>query len=78
MAACWATRGCDEEMQSRCPHALAFDNCPADCHYAACDRPTHEPTIDPMLILDETVDRTANVKDICAFCTFFLTHGPRL
>ena len=41
MAHCWEIRGCDEEMQSRCPHAVANDNCPPDCHYASCDRPTH-------------------------------------
>jgi len=65
-------------MQSRCPHAIAEDNCPPDCHYAACDRPTHVVSSDPMLILDETVDRTTNVKDICAFCEFFLKNAPRL
>ena len=27
MAHCWEIRGCDEEMQSRCPHAVANDNC---------------------------------------------------
>lgn len=77
--ACWSNRGCDEEMMSRCPHAIDPDEqCPMSCQYAACDRPTHRATSDPMLFLDPTVDRRAAAKETCTRCAFFLTNGPRL
>lgn len=78
MPACWATRGCDEEMQSYCPHSVTGDNCPVECHYAACKRPTRKVVTDPLMLLDETVDRTVNVKDTCVMCEFFLTNAPRI
>jgi hypothetical protein len=79
MAKCWEQRGCDEEMQSNCPHHTAFkDRCPTKCAFAACDRPTYELTIDPELIFTPDVDRSVAIKDGCVYCAFFLTHGPRV
>lgn len=79
MAKCWEQRGCDEEMQSECPHHISFkDNCPTKCAFAGCDRPTYELTTDPELIFDPTVDRSAAIKDGCTFCAFFLRNGPRI
>ena len=79
MAKCWEQRGCDDEMQADCPHAIRFmDNCPNKCAFAVCDRPTFELTIDPELIFSATVDRSAATKDSCYHCAFFLTHGPSL
>lgn len=78
MAHCWEMRGCDEEMQSRCPHNLADDPCPADCHFSQCDRPTHVITQNFDLLFRVDLDRNASNKDICNFCEFFLSHGPSL
>jgi|GEM_PF-1048807 len=82
MTFCWEMRGCDEEMWSRCPHngdaKGIYSPCPADCYYATCDRSTHEVATDFEVLLDPTVDRTVAKKECCTFCTFFLTHGPRL
>jgi len=79
MARCWEQRGCDEQMQSECPHATEFfDNCPTKCAFAACDRPTYELTIDPDLIFSADVDRSVAIKDGCTYCAFFLQHGPRV
>ena len=76
MALCWETRGCDDEMQSRCPHSLAGDTCPAECHYAWCDRPTRKVTDDIVLLLNPDLDYDAAVKEGCRVCEFFLTNGP--
>lgn len=76
MAACWETRGCDGEMQSRCPHNQPDEPCPADCFYAACERPTHVVTDDFELLLNPARDYDAATKEICKFCEFFLTNGP--
>jgi hypothetical protein len=77
--ACWSDRGCDEEMRSRCPHAIDPDEkCPLGCQYAACYRDTHRATGDPMLVFDPTVDHRAAAKETCTRCAFFLTNGPRL
>lgn len=78
MAKCWEMRGCDEEMQSRCPHDVPTDKCPSKCAFAACDRPQHELTSDPMLVFEPTTDRSAAIKEVCGFCAFFLTHGPKI
>ena len=82
MERCWERRGCDEEMWSRCPHngdaKGIYSPCPADCYYANCTRATHEVASDIGILLDPTVDRTVAKKECCTFCTFFLTHGPRL
>jgi len=79
MAKCWEQRGCDEEMQQECPHAIEFeDNCPTKCAFATCDRSTYELTIDPALVFDATVDRSAVIKDGCTYCAFFLKNGPRI
>lgn len=78
MAHCWEERGCDAEMQTWCPHSLTNDNCPPDCQYAACTRPTHVITSDLDLLFRTDIDRTANVKDVCSFCEFFLQHAPKL
>jgi hypothetical protein len=78
MAKCWEQRGCDEEMQSECPHPVEFmDNCPTKCAFAGCDRPTYKLTTDPELIFSPAVDRTQARRDGCMYCEFFLTHGPR-
>ena len=65
MAQCWERRGCDEEMMSRCPHNTPGERCPADCHFAACHRPTHHVTMDPALIFRVDLDREHCMKDIC-------------
>jgi hypothetical protein len=79
MAKCWEQRGCDEEMQGECPHAVEyFDNCPTKCAFATCDRPTYELTIDPALIFSPEVDRSQAIKDGCTYCAFFLQNGPRV
>lgn len=79
MAKCWEQRGCDEEMQSVCPHPVEIgDNCPTKCAFAACDLPQHELTTDAAVIFDPDVDRSQAVKDVCMFCGFYLTRGPRL
>ena len=78
MAFCWETRGCDEEMMSRCPHNTPGERCPADCHFAACHRPTHHVTMDPALIFRVDLDREHCMKDVCQFCEFFLMNAPVL
>ncbi|MEE0845511.1 MAG: hypothetical protein U0L71_04880 [Eggerthellaceae bacterium] len=78
MAFCWEQRGCDEEMQSRCPHNIPGEPCPADCHYAACQRPTHKVEYDFGILLNPERDYDASVKEVCRFCEFFLTKGPNV
>lgn len=79
MAGCWATRGCDEELQSRCPHAIdPTEKCPSGCFYAQCQRPTRKTTGDPELVFNPEIDRDAAAKESCTYCEFFLTKGPRL
>lgn len=77
-AFCWQARGCDEEMQSRCPHNVPGEPCPAECHFAACGRPTHKVSRDFEVLLNPELDYGAAVKQVCCFCEFFLTRGPRL
>ena len=76
MANCWERRGCDEEMMSRCPHNTPGEPCPADCHYAACDRPTHVVATDFAVLLNPERYYDAAVKEVCRFCEHFLEHGP--
>ncbi len=78
MTFCWEVRGCDEEMQSRCPHNAPGEPCPADCHYAACQRPRHKVEDDLLLLLNPERDYDSAVKEVCRFCTFFLSEGPSL
>ncbi|NTU88625.1 MAG: hypothetical protein HGA54_01775 [Actinobacteria bacterium] len=80
MAFCWEKRGCDEDMESYCPHAVPekYSPCPADCCYTACSNPQHEIATDFGVLLDPTIDRNAVQKEQCRFCVFFLTHGPRI
>ncbi len=79
MAKCWEQRGCDEEMQSTCPHPNELqDRCPTKCAFANCTRPSQAVTSDPELIFDPSVDREAAIKDLCMYCEFFLRHGPRV
>lgn len=78
MPNCWEMRGCDEEMMSRCPHNVPGEPCPADCHYAACFRPTHVLAEDMMLILNPERDYDASVKEICRVCEHFLKLGPNV
>jgi len=77
MAKCWELRGCDDAMQAECPHQDPSDRCPAKCAFAQCDRPTHAVSSDPMLIFDPSVDRSAALREVCTYCTFFITNGPR-
>jgi hypothetical protein len=78
MAKCWDLRGCDEEMQSECPHSSSLmDRCPSKCAFAGCDRPTYELTTDPELIFSVEVDREAAIRENCMYCAFFLKNGPR-
>ncbi|MDR3052478.1 MAG: hypothetical protein LBU48_01270 [Coriobacteriales bacterium] len=80
MSACWEQRGCDDEMSSRCPHAIASDDgrCVTDCFYTVCWKPQHKIATDIAVLLDQTVDRNAAIKEPCTFCEFFLQNGPRL
>lgn len=73
---CWTKRGCDEEMLSRCPHNTPGEPCPADCHFTACDRPTHVVCTDFALMLNPERDYDAAVKEVCRICEHFLVHGP--
>lgn len=75
---CWELRGCDDEMQSRCPHNIPGEPCPADCRFAACTRPTHHVEDDFMVLLNPDRDYDAAIKEVCRFCTFFLTNGPSI
>lgn len=78
MARCWEQRGCDEEMQSRCPHPEEIgDRCPTKCAFANCQEPQRETTSDPNLVFDPDVDRDEAIKEECIYCAFFLTRGPR-
>ena len=76
MAHCWEHRGCDDEMQSRCPHNTPGEACPADCHYAACHRATHAVATDFDLLLNPDRDYERAVKEVCRFCEHFLKNGP--
>ena len=79
MAGCWSRRGCSDEMQAACPHAIdPEEKCPVECYYAKCGNATYAPTGDPALIFDPTVDRSAARKQQCVYCGHFLTKGPRL
>lgn len=78
MAHCWDLRGCDEEMQSRCPHNTPGEPCPPDCNFAACDRPTHQVAYGLAMFDNPDVDRGVPVKEICRTCTFFIQHGPTI
>lgn len=73
---CWELRGCDEEMQSRCPHNTPGEPCPADCHYAACHRATHEVATDLEVLLNPELNYQAAIKEVCHFCNHFLKNGP--
>lgn len=76
MAKCWETRGCDEEMMSRCPHNIGRVPCPADCLSTHCARPQHR-LLGALDALDHPeVDRAAAIKEVCLFCGFFLENGP--
>lgn len=76
MAFCWEKRGCDEEMQSCCPHNIPGELCPTECNFAACDRPTHEVAYGLSMLDNPDVDRNAPVKEVCRVCKFFIEHGP--
>ncbi|MDR2036208.1 MAG: hypothetical protein LBP91_06030 [Coriobacteriales bacterium] len=77
---CWQKRGCDDEMASRCPHAvLSADGvCPISCYFANCGFPQRKYASNLDLLLDATVDRSAAIKEPCTYCEHFLTNGPRL
>ena len=78
MEGCWSRRGCDDEMQERCPHNVPGEPCPADCHYAACHRPTHVVCDDFDVLLNPKRDYEAAIKQVCRFCEFFLINGPEV
>ena len=78
MAHCWEMRGCDEEMQGRCPHNIPGEPCPAECHFAACSRPTHKVVTDPLELLNPDINFDAAVKEGCKICSFFLQNGPAI
>jgi len=77
---CWAQRGCDEELWSRCPHAISSIDglCPLHCNFARCDLPQHAQARGIEQLLDISADRQAAVKECCWYCTFFLDNAPRL
>ena len=65
MEKCWERRGCDEEMQGRCPHNQPGEPCPSECNFAACVRKTHVVTDDLDLILvhgPDLADREGEVE----------------
>lgn len=76
MSFCWEKRGCDDEMQSRCPHNTPGEPCPADCHFAACQRETHVVATDLNVLLNPERNYEAAIKQVCRFCEFFLVRGP--
>lgn len=76
--ACWEMRGCDEEMQSRCPHNTPGEPCPAGCHYAACHRKTHVVARDINVMLNPELDYDRGIKEVCHICEYFLKRGPLL
>lgn len=80
MTHCWQQRGCDEEMASRCPHAISSTDglCVAGCYFANCGRPQHKHASNLDLLLDPSVDRSVAIKEPCTSCEFFLVNGPRL
>lgn len=73
---CWQMRGCDDEMQSRCPHNVPGATCPEDCYYSMCKRPTHQRAVGLDLLANPDVDRSAAVRDVCRACMFFINNGP--
>jgi hypothetical protein len=76
---CWAKRGCDEELWSRCPHAIASVDgvCPAECYYTVCYRQQRRVTSNFDLLLDSGINRAAAIKENCLNCEFFLKNAPR-
>ena len=77
---CWELRGCydDEEMNSRCPHNIPGEPCPADCHFAACFRPTHVVCSDFAKLLNPERDFDAGQKKFAASASFSLSGAlPR-
>ena len=80
MGTCWEARGCDDEMASRCPHAISSTDglCVAGCYYTRCSRPQHKTATSFDLLLDATVDRGTAVMETCTFCEFFLENAPRI
>lgn len=78
MPHCWEVRGCDAEMQSRCPHNIPGEPCPSECNFSACDRPTHEVALGFALLDNPDVDRAVACKEVCRACTFFISHGPKV
>ena len=75
---CWEQRGCDSEMQSRCPHNQPGEPCPADCQFAACFRTAHKVATDFNIILNPDLNYEAAVKQVCRICENFLLNGPFL
>ena len=73
---CWERRGCDDEMMGRCPHNTPGEPCPADCHFAACHRPTHKVCEDFDVLLNPSRDYESAMREVCRFCEFFLVNGP--
>ncbi len=78
MAHCWDLRGCDEEMQSRCPHNTPGEPCPPNCNFAICDRPTHKVALGLSILDNPDVDRSVPVKEVCRACSFFINNGPKI
>ena len=78
MAHCWDLRGCDEEMQSRCPHNTPGEPCPSECKFSACERPTHKVALGFSILDNPDVDRSVPVKEVCHACTFFIQNGPKV
>ena len=75
---CWELRGCDDEMQSRCPHNIPGEPSPPDCRFAPCERDTHVVCQDFNVLLNPERDYDAAVKEVCRFCEHFLKNGPDL
>jgi hypothetical protein len=76
---CWQIRGCDEELWSRCPHAVASTDglCPLQCNYSQCSAPQHELAVG-LDLLDTTANRSLAVKETCWYCRYFIENATGL
>lgn len=79
-AGVWKDAGAVAGAMTRCrgavPHNVPGEPCPADCHYAACHRPTHVVCEDFGVLLNPNRDYDAAVKQVCRFREHFLVNGP--
>ena len=72
---CYEMRGCDEELWSRCPHAVASVDgmCPLQCNFTNCRRPERR-MLTGLDLLSPSIDRSLTVKEVCWYCRYFLEN----